>query len=157
MEHNWKNITGKQADGFSFPYQICTNCGLHKHEGGFYFRKNENGDLVGADGTKECLNNKNMSEYIEVAEMIQNARVRATNYIRQNIRDKYNGHHVLDDESETFIEEPFEDDGAWKVTEIKVSDNGDIYYTHANPYDEYDWHYIGGMSLDDLLYVMSLY
>jgi len=94
----------------------------------------------------------------EAQKQVNKVRSQAIDFIRHSILEQHSGHHVLCNESETFIESPFEDDDAWKVVEIKVDGKDDgVYYTHSNPYDEYDWHYIGGMCIEDLLYVAGLY
>ena len=97
--------------------------------------------------------------YLAAQQELENIRCKSIDFIRKCISEKYNGHHVLDG-TERFCESPYEDDSEWEVVEIKVDDDGSVYYLHDDTYgddDDYDWHDINSMPIEDIVYVTSFY
>lgn len=97
-----------------------------------------------------------MSKQAQFRDILNNLRNDLISFIREGVNEQHNGHHYLSD-LETFYEGTFDDDNEYKVTEIKVDEKGDVYYLHNKVFDEYDWHYINEMSVEDMLYVAGLY
>ena len=102
------------------------------------------------------MKDKTVDFYTELVNSVDKVKTRAIEFIRKNVIEKHNGHHILTDE-ETFVEWSFDHNNGREICEIKTNEMDDVYYSYRNPVDNDDWFNINDLCVDDLVYMVAIY